>query len=147
MYWLLTMIDPPPGPKKYPGSTISEQGITSLFCFHLPIIFSRKRRLFKQPTKPSVTSLSKYEIHIITDKTYTFYRTGTTLLPANCFVLLRFQGFQTKGFQGRMLVVPQSTLFGLRLEALLRDYHQFWVHHSWNTITNLFDAHQKRWQK
>ena len=70
------MIDPPPGPKKYPGSTISEQGITSLFCFHLPIIFSRKRRLFKQPTKPSVTSLNKYEIHIITDKTYTFYNLG-----------------------------------------------------------------------
>ena len=54
-------MDPPPGPKKYPGSTISEQGITSLFCFHLPIIFSRKRRLFKQPTNPSVTSLNKYK--------------------------------------------------------------------------------------
>ena len=54
-------MEPPPGPKKYPGSTISEQGITSLFCFHLPIIFSRKRRLFKQPTNPSVTSLNQYK--------------------------------------------------------------------------------------
>ena len=58
---LLTIMEPPPGPKKYPGSTISEQGITSLFCFHLPIIFSRKRRLFKQPTNPSVTSLNQYK--------------------------------------------------------------------------------------
>ena len=145
-------MDPPPGPKKYPGSTISEQGITSLFCFHLPIIFSRKRRLFKQPTNPSVTSLNKYKsknsinefmaYHFLSSVMY--YFEVRSILPANCFVPLRFQGFQTKGFQGRILVVPQSTLFGLQLEALPLDYHQFWVHHSWNAITNLFDAHQKK---